>query len=120
MEELMPFLLEEVLMFENCCLNTPQLGGTDVTASSQSYGFEPILALTLSSIHMDMRRLHPFIGVKMEAPIQQTKNSGHIRCGRSYVRGILHQSECQITTLLAFRLVTHAIGRGTTRLVSSL
>jgi len=72
MEELMPFLLEEILMLENCCFNTPQLGGTDVAASRQSYWFQPIFALALSRIYMDMWRLHSFIGIKVEAPIQQT------------------------------------------------
>jgi hypothetical protein len=72
MEELMPFLLEEILMFENCYFNTPQLGRADVTASSQPYRLKPKLAFAVSRVHMDVRRFHSFIGIKMEAPIQKT------------------------------------------------
>jgi hypothetical protein len=66
MEELMPFLLEQILMLKYCRLDAPQFGRAYVAASGESDRFQPKLAFSFARVHMDMRRLHSFIGIKME------------------------------------------------------
>jgi len=68
----MPFLLEEILMLEDRCFYAAQFGRADVAAARQSYRLQPVFALAVSRIHMDVRRFRSFVGIEMEAPIQQT------------------------------------------------
>ncbi len=74
----MPFFLEKLLPFKNNDLDTAQLNRTYVAASSEPNRFEPEFTLSISSVNMDVRRLHAFIGIKMKTPIQQTKDGRHV------------------------------------------
>lgn len=57
----MPFPQEKTLTFANNSLDTAQFQSADTMAARQPDRCQPELALTLSCVHMDMRRLASFV-----------------------------------------------------------
>jgi hypothetical protein len=72
-EVFMPRLQESGAVFDHESMNPPKLVRAQPPRAYQTHGIEPKLrclpCLRRQALHMDVRRLVPFIAVKEEAPV---------------------------------------------------